>query len=89
MWLDLAELAKKDNLLADARRLFARVQRARPGASAGWLEHAKLEEECGHAERSLQLLLQGLLHCGHNDGLLAKVRPPPRWPAALARPPPR
>ncbi len=45
--LELADLLKRENQPNDSRKWYARVVLLQPSASQGWLEYAKLEEECG------------------------------------------
>ncbi|EFC46525.1 hypothetical protein NAEGRDRAFT_79116 [Naegleria gruberi] len=71
--MDLADLAKRENLLNDARKEFSMVNRMQPTASQGWLEHAKLEEESGNYEKCGKLLIEGLDKCRNNESLLVKA----------------
>ena len=38
-------------MVGEARQWYANVLQLQPAASQGWLEYAKLEEECGKLER--------------------------------------
>lgn len=49
--------------LQETRRLYAIVHELQPFASQGWLEHAKMEEECGDMLECQSLLARGLAHC--------------------------
>ena len=60
MILDLADLAKRENNLIEAKYLFKIVTLIQPQAYQGWLEWAKIEEECGQFEECSQILLSGL-----------------------------
>jgi hypothetical protein len=73
VYLEMADLSKRENHLGDARRLYGCVNQLQPFASQGWLEHSKLEEECGHLKRCQQLLRKGLNFCTMNEGLLTKA----------------
>lgn len=92
IYMDLADLAKRENMITEARKWFKKVNDLQPGASQGWLEHAKLEEECGRLEHCERLLLLGLEHCPQNESLLVKaikhfeqVQNPSQARALLAR----
>ena len=43
-----------------------------PYAPQGWLEHAKLEEECGDMKRCEKIMDLGLEFCRFNESLLVK-----------------
>lgn len=73
VFLDLADHAKRCNRKKQARRLFQMVTFRQPFASQGWLEWAKMEEECGELERCGQILARGLEFCEHHEGLLIKA----------------
>ncbi|KAL9649847.1 hypothetical protein ABK040_009660 [Willaertia magna] len=73
VYMDLADFAKRENLLSEARKQFSKVNKLQPAASQGWLEHAKLEEECGNYEKCGRLLLEGLDKCKNNESLLIKA----------------
>jgi la-related protein 1 len=45
--LELADFLKRENAASQARKWYAKVVQLQPTASPGWLEYAKLEEECG------------------------------------------
>ena len=44
-----------------------------PLESQGWLEWAKMEDECGHVQASLRILRRGLTHLRFNESLLTKA----------------
>jgi la-related protein 1 len=71
--LELADLSKREQRFAQARRLYGAATRLQPSAPQPWLEHAKMEEERGHFERCQRILRQGLRHCAHNEALLLKA----------------
>jgi tetratricopeptide (TPR) repeat protein len=73
IYLELAEIAKRNNEFVEARRLYEQVTNLQPLASQGWLEWSKMEEEFGCFEQSLMILQDGLRYCQHNEGLLTKA----------------
>eukprot|EP00736_Rhodelphis_marinus_P013686 Rmarinus@m.17699 len=70
---EMADLFKRESRLDEARCLYESVVQAQPLASQGWLEYAKLEEECGCHERCEEILLRGLACCPYTDGLVIKA----------------
>ena len=50
--LDLADYAKRESRFKEAKILFKLVSYLQPFAYQGWLEYAKMEEECGNQEKS-------------------------------------
>ena len=48
--LDLADFAKRESKFNEAKILFKLICNIQPFAYQGWLEHAKMEEECGNHE---------------------------------------
>ena len=50
--LDLADYAKRESRFKEAKLLFKLVSYLQPFAYQGWLEYAKMEEECGNQEKS-------------------------------------
>ena len=50
--LDLADYAKRESRFHEAKQLFKLVSFLQPFAYQGWLEYAKMEEECGNQEKS-------------------------------------
>jgi hypothetical protein len=48
----MAEAAKRDNMIDDARKLFQAGILLTPTASQIWCEYAKMEEEWGRMDRS-------------------------------------
>lgn len=73
VYLELADLARRTNRFADARRLFQKVCQLQPYASQGWVEYSKLEEECGHMNRVSNILHAGLEFCEYNENLLIRA----------------
>jgi tetratricopeptide (TPR) repeat protein len=72
VYLFLAEHAKRHNYISEARSYYKKVNVLQPTASQGWLEHAKLEEECGNLHRCKKLIACGLQYCPTNESLLIK-----------------
>lgn len=70
--MEIAELAKRENDIEQARVWYQRVNRLEPYAPQGWLERAKLEEECGELIQCQQVMGTGLMYCRHNESLLVK-----------------
>ena len=58
--LDLADYAKRESRFKEAKLLFKLVSYLQPYAYQGWLEYAKMEEECGNQEKSRKILIEGL-----------------------------
>jgi la-related protein 1 len=54
LFLEMADLAKRENRIDEARRLYRKVCHLQPHASQGWLEYSKMEEECGDMGDSRQ-----------------------------------
>ena len=52
---------------------FSSLSSLQPYAAQGWLEHSKMEEECGELLRCQQILYTGLAYCAESDGLLIKA----------------
>lgn len=48
--LDLADFAKRESKFTEAKILFKLICHIQPFAYQGWLEFAKMEEECGNHE---------------------------------------
>lgn len=72
VYLELADLAKRENSLKLARKFYRSVIRLQPYASQGWLEYAKMEEECGQLDRCAEILTAGLSYCPYNESLMVK-----------------
>ena len=58
--LDLADFAKRESKFTEAKFLFKLVSYLQPFAYQGWLEFAKMEEECGNTGLSWRILQVGL-----------------------------
>ena len=71
--LDLADYAKRESKFREAKLLFKLVSYLQPYAYQGWLEHAKMEEECGKQDKSRQILLAGLKFSPLNENLFIKA----------------
>ena len=71
--LDLADFAKRESKFREAKLLFKLVSYLQPYAYQGWLEYAKMEEECGKQEKSRQMLLAGLKFSPLNENLFIKT----------------
>jgi hypothetical protein len=46
--LDVADYAKRESKFNEAKILFKLITNLQPFAYQGWLEYAKMEEECGN-----------------------------------------
>lgn len=73
VYLELADLAKRSNRFAEARRLFQKACQLQPYAFQGWLEYSKLEEECGYLNRVMSILHTGLEYCEYNETLMTRA----------------
>ena len=51
VYLEIADLAKRENRIREAQQYYTMVNEQQPTIVQGWLEHAKMEEECGHLDR--------------------------------------
>ncbi|EGG18811.1 hypothetical protein DFA_02550 [Cavenderia fasciculata] len=72
VYLELADLANRQNNLKLARKFYRIVTRTQPYISQGWLEYAKMEEDYGRLEKCQQILQLGLKYCPFNESLLIK-----------------
>eukprot|EP01128_Nolandella_sp_AFSM9_P001820 TRINITY_DN12228_c0_g1_i1.p1 TRINITY_DN12228_c0_g1~~TRINITY_DN12228_c0_g1_i1.p1 ORF type:complete len:1218 (-),score=268.97 TRINITY_DN12228_c0_g1_i1:495-4148(-) len=72
VYLEIADLAKRENKFNQARHYYRIVNRIQPYAAKGWLEYSKMEEESGHLAECSQILADGLHFCPHNENLLVK-----------------
>lgn len=72
VYLELADLAKRENSLKLARKFYREVIKLQPYASQGWLEYAKMEEECGQLDKCAEILTTGLTFCPYNESLMVK-----------------
>lgn len=71
--LEMADLAKRENHIEEARRLYRRVCHLQPHASQGWLEYSKMEEEVGDMDAAAHVLEKGLMFCEYSENLLARA----------------
>jgi hypothetical protein len=55
-------LSPSPHIHCQARELYGSVCELQPLASQGWLEWAKMEEECGQVKYSLKILREGESH---------------------------
>eukprot|EP01133_Synstelium_polycarpum_P015617 gene15617-18557_t len=72
VYLELADLANRQNNLKLARKFYRIVTKTQPYISQGWLEYAKMEEDYGRLEKCQQILQLGLKYCPFNESLLIK-----------------
>jgi tetratricopeptide (TPR) repeat protein len=73
VYLELADLAKRENRFDEARELYKLANTSQPYAAQAWLEHSKMEEECGELLRCQQILYAGLAYCGQSENILIKI----------------
>ena len=74
VYLDAADLLRRNNRFEDARYMYALACEEFPQVQQGWMELSKLEEECGHFEKSLKILRRGTkLSLIYNEVLLMKA----------------
>lgn len=71
--LDLADYAKRESKFREAKLLFKLVAYLQPYAYQGWLEYAKMEEECGNQEKARAILKVGLRFSNMNENLFVKA----------------
>ena len=71
--LDLADFAKRESKFNEAKFLFKLISYLQPFAYQGWLEYAKMEEECGNHESSQRILQVGLRFSYLNENLFVKA----------------
>jgi tetratricopeptide (TPR) repeat protein len=71
--LDLADFAKRESKFAEAKLLFKLITHIQPYAYQGWLEFAKMQEECGRNEAARMILQVGLKFNPLNDNLFVKA----------------
>lgn len=72
IYLEMADLAKRENRLNEARKYYMMVNHLQPQAAQGWLEFAKMEEEAGNLDACRSILLIGLSYCQLNESLMVK-----------------
>jgi len=73
IYLEMADLAKRENRFKEARELYQLVNETQPYAHQGWLEYSKMEEECGRLHQCRVILHQGLKYCNFAEQLLTKA----------------
>mmetsp|Transcript_41132 Transcript_41132/g.66247 ORF Transcript_41132/g.66247 Transcript_41132/m.66247 type:complete len:1159 (+) Transcript_41132:364-3840(+) len=73
IYLEMADLAKRENRFEEARKLYLCVNSIQPYAHQGWLEYSKMEEECGRLHQCRMILHQGLEYCNYAEQLLTKA----------------
>ncbi len=71
--LDLADFAKRESKFAEAKLLFKLITHIQPYAYQGWLEYAKMQEECGRNDSARAILQEGLRFNQLNDNLFVKA----------------
>ena len=71
--LDLADFAKRESRFREAKMIFKLVAYLQPYAYQGWLEYAKMEEECGNQRKSMKILKIGLKFSQLNENLFVKA----------------
>jgi len=70
----MADLAKRDNRFQQAIKWYKKVNQLAPEAPQGWLEYAKMQEECGHLDECGKILDKGLLlMTNFNEPLMIKA----------------
>ncbi|KAH3762549.1 Pre-mRNA-splicing factor CLF1 [Pelomyxa schiedti] len=73
VYLEMADMAKRENVLEEARDYYEKVTELQPYACQGWLEYAKMEEEYGRVEACRNILARGLNNCSYNESLMLKA----------------
>jgi len=73
VYLELADIAKRESKFADARHFFKLVVSVQPYAYQGWLEYSKMEEECGNYEQAKAIIHMGLKLNPLNENLFIKA----------------
>ena len=71
--MDLADYAKRESKFQEAKQFFHIVVTIQPYAYQGWLEYAKMEEECGNQEESRDILMKGLKFNPFSENLFIKA----------------
>ena len=71
--MDLADYAKRESRFETAAHLFKVVVSNQPYAYQGWLEFAKMEEECGNQEECREILIRSLQFNPLNENLFLKL----------------
>ena len=73
VYLEMADLAKREKEFRQARRLYRLSTKLQPTAAQTWLEYGKMEEERGHFERCQRILDAGLHHCPNHEAMTLKA----------------
>eukprot|EP00466_Bigelowiella_natans_P008385 jgi/Bigna1/78734/fgenesh1_pg.56_\ len=68
--ISVGEYLKRASNVEDARRWYALANKIEPLAVQGWLESARLEEECGDMEACKKILSKGLSICWSSELLM-------------------
>ena len=71
--MDLADYAKRESRFETSIHLYKIVVATQPYAHQGWLEYAKMEEECGNQEACRLILQKGLKFSPLNENLFLKL----------------
>lgn len=70
--MELADIAKRLNDVSRARQWYEIAQQLQPRNSQVWIEHIKMEEECGELVRCEQLLQTGLQYSEFDELLMVR-----------------
>jgi len=73
IYLELADLAKRESKFGFAGSMFKIVVSIQPYAYQGWLEYSKMEEECGNYEQSRKIIQMGLKLNPLSENLFTKA----------------
>lgn len=73
IFMDLADYAKRDSRFETAIHLYRIVVSMQPYAHQGWLEYAKMEEECGNQDGCRDILKKGIQFSPLNENLFLKL----------------
>ena len=72
VFMELADVAKRENRISEARRMLELSVTLNPYAHQAWLEYSKLEEECGLMSESREKLLLGIQFSPYCEQLFIK-----------------
>ena len=72
VFMELADVAKRENRISEARRMLELSVSLNPYAHQAWLEYSKLEEECGKMSESRKHLLVGIQFSPYCEQLFIK-----------------
>lgn len=73
VFIDLAEYAKRMSKFEQAKYFFKIAIALQPFAHQGWLEFAKMEEECGNQAACREIIFKGLKFNPTSENLLIKA----------------